>query len=128
MSHRLSGAGPARLIALAIALFLVAFAALPARAEEVIQSFNSAVRLGTNGTVDVIETITVRTEADQIRHGIYRDIPTQLINADNSRLRSTLTVVEVKRDGQPEPYSVENVDTPSASGPDTGRFKRIRIG
>ena len=43
----------------------------------------------------------------------------QLINADNSRLRSDLKVLAVTRDGQPEPYSVDDL----GSG-----FKRIKIG
>jgi hypothetical protein len=67
----------------------------------------------------VVETIEVKAEGDEIRRGIYRDIPTQLINPDGTRLRSTLKVLEVKRNGQSELYELENLG---------GGFKRIRIG
>jgi hypothetical protein len=93
--------------------------AMPALAREEIRSFDSRVVMAANGTVDVTETIAVNAEGDQIRHGIYRDIPTQLINDDKSRLRSELRVLSVMRDNRPEPYTVENIG---------GGFKRIRIG
>ena len=99
-----------------IALFLVA---TPALAREEIRSFVSNVTLSPNGTVDVVETIAVNAEGDQIRHGIYRDIPTQSINPDKTRLRSDLHVVGVERDGRDETYSLEDIG---------GGFKRIRIG
>mgnify|MGYP000494057378 CR=1 FL=1 len=53
-------------------------------------------------------------------HGIshHRDIPTQLTNDDNSRLRSTLDVIDVKRDGRAEPYTVSNIDPPDGSTAD----------
>lgn len=66
-----------------------------------------------------METIEVNAEGDEIRRGIYRDIPTQLINDDNSRLRSELNVTSVLRNGRAEPYEVEGIG---------GGFKRIRIG
>jgi len=128
MTHPVRGGLLPRLMFAAVAALLFVLAPLAARADEVITSYNTAVRLAVNGNVDVIETITVRAEADQIRHGIYRDIPTQLTNDDNSRLRSTLDVIEVKRDGQAEPYTVSNIDPPDGSTVDKSRFKRIRIG
>ncbi len=103
----------------AAVLAVLLLLAVPAWAREEIRAFDSKVTMAANGTVDVTETITVNAEGDQIRHGIYRDIPTQLINDDKSRLRSTLEVVSVTRDGRPEPYSLEGL----GSG-----FKRIRIG
>jgi hypothetical protein len=107
-----------------IAAVLVALAALfalaaPALAREEIRSFTTNTTLRVNGSVEVVETLEVNVEGDEIRRGIYRDIPTQLINPDNSRLRSDLRVVEVLRDGRPEPYSVSNIGN---------GFKRIQIG
>ena len=101
-----------------IALLALLFA-LPASARETITSFSSAVTLNTDGSVDVIETIEDNAEGYEIRRGIYRDIPLILINPDNSRLRSDLTVKTVLRDGRAEPYSLENIGA---------GFKRIRIG
>jgi uncharacterized membrane protein YgcG len=102
-----------------LALLAVATLALPAVAREEIRSYTTNTTLRTDGSVEVVETIAINAEGDEIRRGIYRDIPTQLINPDNTRLRSTLTVLEVKRDGRDEPYVLENL----GSG-----FKRIRIG
>ena len=90
-----------------------------ALAAETINAFTSHVTLLRDGAVDVTEVIVVNVEGRQIRRGIYRDIPTQLRNEDGSRLRSNLSVIEVSRDGQSEPYTVENIGN---------GFKRIRIG
>ncbi len=102
-----------------LAIASVVGVAAPAMAREEIVSFTTNTTLLVDGSVNVVETIAVRAEGDEIRRGIYRDIPTQLINPDNTRLRSSLRVLEVKRNGAPEPYEVENIG---------GGFKRIRIG
>ena len=104
---------------LSVVLMVLVVTALPALSAEAIQSFDSKVTMTTDGTVDVVETITVNSEGDQIRHGIYRDIPTQLINPDKSRQRSDLSIRSVFRDGQQEPYSIEGLGA---------GFKRIKIG
>ncbi len=98
---------------------LVLASVLPAVAAEEIRSFTTNTTLNVDGSVDVVETIEVNVEGNEIRRGIYRDIPTQLINDDNTRLRSDLRVIEVKRDGRDEPYSVDNIGN---------GFKRIMIG
>jgi hypothetical protein len=107
---------------IAVALLALAsfFAlALPATAREEIRSFTTNTTLRTDGSVEVVETIAINVEGDDIRRGIFRDIPTQLINPDNTRLRSDLRVLEVLRDGRPEPYDVSNLGV---------GFKRILIG
>jgi uncharacterized membrane protein YgcG len=101
------------------ALAFILLAAMPAAAAEVIRSFTSNVVMQPDGSVDVTEIIEVNAEGNQIRRGIYRDIPTFMVNADNSRLRSSLAVREVRRNGNPEPYTVEALG---------GGFQRIRIG
>ena len=102
-----------------LALVTLVALAVPASAAEVIRSFASAVTVNVDGSVDVTETITVVAEGQEIRRGIYRDIPTELVGDDGKRLRSNLNVREVLRQGASEPYSVENIG---------GGFKRIRIG
>lgn len=104
-----------------LALIFVALSllALPAAATEVITSFASAVTLRTDGSVEVTETIDIHAEGYEIRRGIYRDIPLVQVNRDRSRLRSSLDVVQVLRDGRPERYAIENLGA---------GFKRIRIG
>ncbi|MEQ1771703.1 MAG: DUF2207 domain-containing protein, partial [Devosia sp.] len=109
-----------RLVLGAIALvFLAMHFATPTLARETINSFTQNVILATDGSIDVTETIEVNVERIEINHGIYRDIFTTLINDDKSRLRSSLKVLSVLRDGVAEPYSIENVGT---------NAKRIRIG
>lgn len=107
------------LVALLAGLILLLALVLPASAQERITSFSSAIRLQSDGSVEVIETIEVFSTGSEIRRGIFRDIPITLINADNSRVRSNLRVIAVTRDGYNEPFSEE---TPAAG------FKRIRIG
>lgn len=103
---------------LALAIALLFAVALPAIAEEAITNYQSRVVLATDGTVDVTETITVMAEGNRIRRGIFRDIFTELINPDGSRLRSSLNVISVTRDGRPEPFETEGVS----------KGTRIRIG
>ncbi|MCB9993335.1 MAG: DUF2207 domain-containing protein [Hyphomicrobiaceae bacterium] len=98
-----------RVWALLSALAL-AFSATPVFAEEVIHSFSSQVTVLTNGSVDVVETISVRAEGSQIRHGIFRDIPTTLRNDDGSLLRSNLNVVDIQKDGRTEPWFTESIE------------------
>ena len=106
------------LIALA-ALALLALGATAPVAAEAIESFTSNTVLRLDGSVEVTEIIDVNAEGIQIRRGIYRDIPTLMVNEDNSRLRSNLDVIEVQRNGRSEPYAIESL----AAG-----FVRIRIG
>ncbi len=115
--RRNAAAGGVVIASLILVLSLLAI--LPAKAEERILAFASDVTLQLNGSVAVTETIDVEAEGTKIRRGIFRDIPTLLRNADNSRLRSDLEVVGVTRDGSTEPYTVELIGN---------GFKRIRIG
>ena len=47
-----------------------------ARADERILEFHSEISVATDASMLVDETIRVRAEGDRIRHGIYRDFPT----------------------------------------------------
>ena len=115
---RRAGEGVRRILAILVALFVLAVA-FPALAEEAITSFAANVTLRTDGSVDVTEVIEVNAEGFSIRRGIFRDIPTLMINDDNSRLRSSLEVISVERDGQAEPYTIEGIGN---------GIQRIRIG
>jgi hypothetical protein len=105
-----------------LAVALAALAALmvtPVLAAEEIRSYDSAVTLETNGTVDVVETIAINAEGTEVRHGIYRDIPTDFTDFAKVEVTSDLAVVGVTRDGSAEPFVV--LDRPAG-------FKRVRIG
>ncbi|HVW93547.1 MAG TPA: DUF2207 domain-containing protein [Devosia sp.] len=92
--------------------------ALPALAREEITSFDTRAVLDKTGTLDVTETIDVNAEGDEIRHGIFRDIPTILTNPDGSTLYAAFHVLDVEQDGRKAEYGTEAI----ANG------ERIRIG
>ncbi len=80
-----------------------------ARAAEVIQSFLSDVQLAKDGELTVTETIRVKAEGRQIRHGIYRDFP--LLFEDSSDVHEvTFDLLDVMRDGKPELFSTKRVN------------------
>lgn len=105
-----------RRLVFAIALVL-AFVA-PAAAEERIENFVGDVTVNADASLDVRETITVNAEGSEIRHGILRDFPTTYTGRHGVRVRVGFDVLEVRRDGRPEPYALEWLSN--------GR--RIRIG
>ena len=105
--------------ALLTGLVLALGLAFTASAEEQITSYSQHIELLADGTVDVTEVIEVRAEGFKIRRGIFRDIPTFQVNEDNSRLRADLDVIQVLRNGRPEPYALESIGA---------GYKRIRIG
>jgi len=104
------------LIALASAALLAA--ASPARADERILDFSSAVAVQPDGALEVEENIRVRVENVAINHGIFRDFPTRYRGRAGSRVRVAFKLIETRRDGQPEPSATE----PISNG------VRIRIG
>ena len=53
-------------------------------AAEVIQSFDSNVRLARDGELTVTETVRVQAEGRDIRHGIYRDFPLTFKDANGA--------------------------------------------
>ena len=103
---------------LIVAIALVLALAVPSLAREEIRAFAADVELLTDGSVDVLETIDVNAEGNQIRRGIYRDIPVTMIGASGNKIRIDLDVEAVTRGGRPEMFRVERI----------GDFQRIWIG
>ena len=101
-----------------LTLLLVLLASPYASAQERITNFVSDIAIATDGTITVRETITVQVENIRINRGIFRDIPTRYSDRLGNRVRVSLDVDEVQRDGRPEPYVVESIDN----------GQRIRIG
>jgi uncharacterized membrane protein YgcG len=85
---------------------LAVLAAAPGFAEERITSFVSDVRVEANGTLDVVETIGLVSEGTEIKRGIQRDFPTRYRSGIGRQVVVGFTVVDVARDGHPEPYSL----------------------
>ncbi|SDG39624.1 DUF2207 domain-containing protein [Pelagibacterium luteolum] len=94
------------------------FALAPALGQEQIRAFDVQFDVQRDGSVRVTETITVNAEGDEIRRGIFRDIPTTLETDGGGTVRMPISVEMVTRNGSAEPFDVEGF-----SG---GR--RIRIG
>ncbi len=102
---------------LAVLLFFFCVAQ-NAIAEEVIRNFVSDVQVNADGSLDVRETIVVRSEGREIRRGILRDFPTTYTDKRGVRVRVGFEVVDVQRDGRDENYTVESISN----------GKRIKIG
>jgi hypothetical protein len=109
---------PLRFLAAAAALMLFALAPARAVAMEEIKDFKSEIAIQKSGTLRVQETIVVRSENDQIRHGIFRDFPTTYHDQAGNRVRVRFDVLGVTRDGSTEQYELENLSN----------GKRVKIG
>ena len=91
----------------------------PVTAAERIKSFQSDLVVEQDGLLTITETITVNAEGNQIKRGIYRDIPVRY-GTGFLGLRQTIpfTILAVEHNGKPSPYHTE----------DRGDFKRVYIG
>ncbi|MCR4336744.1 MAG: DUF2207 domain-containing protein [Candidatus Omnitrophica bacterium] len=92
------------LMTFCLGIVTLAFAAPSA---ERILSFHSDIDVHADSTMTVTETIRVIAQGDQVKRGIYRDFPTDYKDRWGNRVRVGFEVLEVRRDGLPEPYHVE---------------------
>ena len=72
--------------------------------EERIISYDSDIRLEQDGSMRVQESIRVYAGGDKIKHGIYRDFPTEYKDKLGIRKHVPFDIVRVMRDDQPEDY------------------------
>jgi uncharacterized membrane protein YgcG len=77
---------------------------LLAAQEERILSYDSDITVHDDGSMVVKESIRVHAAGDQIKHGIYRDFPTEYKNKLGIRTHVPFEIVSVTREGQPEDY------------------------
>ena len=90
------------------AALLLLLVAAPLAAQERILSYDSEIEIRADGSLDVTEHITVRAEGNQIRRGIYRDFPTRYRDRHGNRVVVGFQMLDVLRDGKPEPWFLEN--------------------
>lgn len=76
-------------------------------ADERILEYRSDIQVQASGDVAVKETIRVRAEGRAIRRGIYRDFPTRYRDRWGNRVNVAFQPLEVRRNGQPEPWHSE---------------------
>lgn len=91
------------------ALACLAASALAQADDERILDYHSRIEIQADASVIVNETITVRSLQRQIRRGIYRDFPTRYRDRFGNWVKVDFEVLEVLRDGQPEPWFTENL-------------------
>ncbi|MBP9686954.1 MAG: DUF2207 domain-containing protein [Candidatus Doudnabacteria bacterium] len=75
---------------------------------EVITEFASDIRVNTDSTLNITETITVINTGEQIKRGIYRDFPTKYSDRLGNKYTVGFSVTSVTRNGAPEDFHVEN--------------------
>ena len=93
--------------AILLAALLSGLAAGMAQAAERILDYHSEIQVHADATMTVSETITVQAEGDRIRRGIFRDFPTDYQDRFGNRYRVGFEVLEVRRNGRPEPWHTE---------------------
>jgi len=96
-----------RALAVWIVLLGAAVYAPGAWSGERILSFDSEITLSPDGSMVISESIRVRAEGGEIRRGIFRDFPTDYRDRLGNRIRVAMDVLEVSRDGSPEPWHVQ---------------------
>ena len=90
-----------------LALLCCVLLAAPVLAQERITSYDSEIDIRADGSLDVSERITVHAEGNNIRRGIYRDFPTRYKDRYGNRVVVDMQVLDVQRDGKPEPWFTE---------------------
>jgi hypothetical protein len=91
--------------ALAALVLLVAPGA--ARADDRILRYVSDIHVQRDSSLEVVETIDVRAEHDQINHGIYRDLPTRYRGRHGTQMHIGFRFEGATLDGNPVKASVE---------------------
>jgi len=77
-------------------------------ADERILDYHSDILIHTDGSLMVTETIRVQAEGNNIRRGIFRDFPTRYKDRYGNHYQVGLDVLDVQRNGAPEPFHTEN--------------------
>ena len=93
------------------ALVVLALIGMPqAQAQERILSYDSAIEIHADGSLDIVENIRVRAEGSAIRRGIYRDFPTRYRDRFGNRIVVDFEVLGLQRNARPEPWFTERHD------------------
>ena len=88
-------------------LLLLAVSGMARAQEERILSYHSDIAVQPDASMRVTETIAVHGAGKEIRHGIYRDFPTEYRDNLGNRVKVAFEILAVTRDGRSEPYHTE---------------------
>lgn len=91
-----------------LGLWLALAVPLPAQEQERVLSYDTDVMLNSDGTMRVRETIRVYAGGEKIKHGIYRDFPTDYKDRLGIRKHVPFDIISVTRDSKPEDYHTSN--------------------
>lgn len=81
--------------------------AIPVHAEERILDYYSNIQIAADGSMTVDEHIRVMAEGTAIKHGIYRDFPTDYRDRWKHRVKIGFEVLYASRDGSAEDWRTE---------------------
>lgn len=98
-----------RLLALLLALAWAAPAATQDRGGERILGYDVDIAIQADGSLEITETIAVQAEGRGIRRGIVRDFPTRYRDRFGDRVVVDFDVIDVQRNGRPEPWFTEQI-------------------
>lgn len=73
----------------------------------VINNYETQITVNQNASLTISEIITITTDGVIIRHGIFRELPTQYKTLQGYDVDIGFKVHKVLRDGSPEPYHIE---------------------
>jgi uncharacterized membrane protein YgcG len=90
-----------------VALLSLCLLPLWAAADEVIEGFAVTLQVQADASLLVTERITVQAEGEQIKRGIYRDLPVSYRQALGLNKSGPISLLGVTRDGQPEQVKTE---------------------
>ena len=101
-------------------LLILAFVALAthALAQERIASFNADITVNRDASLDIVETIKVVSFGQEIRRGIFRDIPMRRLAPSGLWDKNGFSIKSIRHNGEKSPYHTEW----------QGNFIRIYIG
>ncbi|WP_058910278.1 DUF2207 domain-containing protein [Entomohabitans teleogrylli] len=77
-------------------------------AQEAITLFDVQATMLPDGMMDVVERISLQVRNRQINHGFWRSLPLRWVRPDRKSAFLHYQVVEVLRNGQPEPWAVRH--------------------
>ena len=77
--------------------------------KEKILSYNSDITIEPDASMIITETITVISEGDLIKHGIYRDFPTHYKDTYGNNYVVDFNIKEILRDGKPDNFRIEDL-------------------
>jgi Predicted membrane protein (DUF2207) N-terminal domain/Predicted membrane protein (DUF2207) C-terminal domain len=100
---------PTRALLALSSLLACVFSAFSARPQsERILDFHSDITLQEDSSLLVTETITVNSTGNQMRHGIYRDVPTRYSDALGNKYVVGFEMLSALRDNADEHFRVED--------------------